>query len=84
MPIVSKLIEYGITYKAVMADPRVGATVRFYCDNQWIGIGYVKKYPDCKITGPIKNAYGETMGDILKRFRKRLNKKVEKHIKKQQ
>ena len=82
-PLRAKLItDYGKTYMAIIAEPKVGAEVRLFCDNAWIGIGKVKRYPNCKITGPIRVAYGETMADHLNRLGKRLTRKAERRMEK--
>lgn len=82
MRLESKFVHYDVVYRVTVDNPCPGATVRIYADNQWLGIGYLKKYPDCRISGPIRNAYGETMAHILKKLRKRLNKKVNSLIEK--
>lgn len=81
-PLSTKLKTNGLVYKAVIEKPAREALVRIYCDGEWIGIGKVKKYPDCKITGAIRKAYGETMRRTLRRLSKRLTKKAMKRIEK--
>lgn len=79
-PLRTKLEVHGVIYKAVIERPEPGAEVRLFCDETWIGVGRVKKFPDCKITGAVRNAYGKTMRRILKRLGKRLTKKAEKRL----